>query len=512
MNFKNKTKTIILVAILIVAISATTSWATTNLSNQQQTSTHTERQISNNNSQRAKAQFANMTSAAETDFTRAADMSIHAVVHIKTKAPVQSSQQNFFGDPFFDFFFGPNQRQSPTPNPDNQEVQPLASGSGVIINKDGYIVTNNHVIEKATEIEVTLNDKRTLKAKLIGTDPSTDIALLKIEDGKEAFPYISFGNSDQVKVGEWVLAVGNPFNLTSTVTAGIVSAKARTIGIIGTDKYGRKSDKLSIESFIQTDAAINAGNSGGALVNTNGELIGINTAIYSKTGAYAGYGFAVPSNIVQKVVRDIKEHGVVQRALLNIKTSDITAEIAKEKGIKTLDGALVAEVIADGAADKAGLKAYDVINEVNGTIIKSSTELLEQMSQYSPGDNITIGYLRNNKQYQTNAKLTNIEGSTSIIETNKFTKDLGVQLKPINNTVKAAIGLKGGLEVTNLTTGKFSNAGIKRGFIILKINNVQMNTIKDFEKIYQQSLKNKKSLNILGIYPTNGNSVYYEVK
>lgn len=509
MNIVNKKTSILWLMLLIVAVSATTSWATQYINQQQESHPPTQGVV--HSSESAKARFASLTSAAETDFTLAAELSTHAVVHIKTKAPRQSSQQNFFGDPFFDFFFGPNQQRQ-APNSQQQENQPLASGSGVIINKEGYIVTNNHVIERAAEIEVTLNDKRTLKAKLIGTDPSTDIALLKIEDKKEDFPYISFGNSDQVKVGEWVLAVGNPFNLTSTVTAGIVSAKARNIGIIGTDKYGRKNNKLSIESFIQTDAAINSGNSGGALVNTNGELIGINTAIYSKTGAYAGYGFAVPANIVQKVVRDLKEHGVVQRALLNIKTTDITTEIAKEKNINTLDGALVAEVIADGAADKAGLKAYDVINKINGTVIKSSTELLEQISQYSPGDIITIGYIRDNKQLHTKAKLTNVEGSTNIIETNKFTQELGVQLKPINNTVKAAIGIKGGLEVTNLTQGVFEKAGIKRGYIILKINNKQMESIKDFEKIYTDSKRNKKALNIAGIYPTTGNVVYYEVK
>ncbi|PIE99418.1 MAG: deoxyribonuclease HsdR, partial [Paludibacter sp.] len=314
MNTK-RTKSFFLIVLLVITVSTITSWTTLQVissSKEDRKSSQSEMFRSN---QDAKVRFANATSGLETDFTVAADLSLHAVVHIKTKAIRHSSNsQNFFNDPFFEFFFGPQQKRQQQ-NPKEKAV-PMGSGSGVIISEDGYIVTNNHVVEGATEIEVTLNDKRTFKAELIGTDPSTDVALIKVE--AKDLPTIAFGNSDDIKVGEWVLAVGNPFNLTSTVTAGIVSAKARNIGIIGTDRYGRKKEKLSIESFIQTDAAINPGNSGGALVNTNGELIGINTAIASRTGSYAGYGFAVPTSIVKKVVTDLREHGVVQRALLGV--------------------------------------------------------------------------------------------------------------------------------------------------------------------------------------------------
>ena len=297
-----KTKTTIFLVALVIAVSAATTLATTYVQNKNNSTNLIEN--AENPNQNAKARFASAVQGIETDFTIAAELTVHAVVHVKTKAP-RRQQQDFFSDPFFDFFFGPQQRQQQqqqTP----EEAQPLGAGSGVIISNDGYIVTNNHVIEGASEIEVTLNDKRTFKAKLVGSDPSTDIALLKVEATN--LPNIPFGNSDNLKVGEWVLAVGNPFNLTSTVTAGIVSAKARNIGIIGTNRYGQRTSNLSIESFIQTDAAINPGNSGGALVNTKGELVGINTAIASQTGSYAGYGFAVPASIVQKVVTDLRQH------------------------------------------------------------------------------------------------------------------------------------------------------------------------------------------------------------
>jgi serine protease Do len=292
------------------------------------------------------ARFSQAGSGLETDFTLAAELSVHAVVHVKTKTPVQQMQMQQFGfpnDPFFQYFFGqPGQRQP------RQQEEPMqeASGSGVIISSDGYIVTNNHVVDKSKEIEVTLNDKRTFKAKLVGADPNTDIALLKIDADK--LPVILFGNSDSLKVGQWVLAVGNPFNLTSTVTAGIVSAKARNINII--------NSQMKIESFIQTDAAVNPGNSGGALVNTKGELVGINTAIASQTGSYAGYSFAVPVSIVKKVVADIRQYGVVQRAMLGVEISDINDKLAKEKGLKSLEGAYVGKVSDNSAAKKAGIK------------------------------------------------------------------------------------------------------------------------------------------------------------
>ena len=503
-----KTKTAILLVATVIAVSAATSWATTYVHNQNNSVEFL--QNPENPNLNAKARFASATRGIETDFTVAADLTVHAVVHVKTKAPrSRSSQQDFFGDPFFDFFFGPQQRQQQEPEQKPEEAQPLGAGSGVIISNDGYIVTNNHVIDGATEIEVTLNDKRSFKAKLIGTDTSTDIALLKI-DGSN-LPNIPFGNSDDLKVGEWVLAVGNPFNLTSTVTAGIVSAKARNIGIIGTNRYGQRTNNLSIESFIQTDAAINPGNSGGALVNTKGELVGINTAIASQTGSYAGYGFAVPSSIVQKVVTDLRQHGVVQRALLGVSISDITTENAKEKNLKVMDGALVGDVVSGGAADKAGIKKDDIINEINGVKVKSTAELQEQISRYRPGDKITVGFIRDNKQMRSNASLMNAEGTTDAIKNVVAPKELGIQLKPIDSTVKEALGIDSGLEVTSVVSGKFRDQGIQQGYIILKINNQTMSSVNDFEKVYNDASKSKKALNIAGVYPTSGKIAYYKV-
>ncbi|NLO71244.1 MAG: Do family serine endopeptidase [Porphyromonadaceae bacterium] len=507
---ERKSRTSLFMVLLIIAVSAATSWATTFIQNKNYGVEFIET-TNQSNQQEIKARFANAQRAFETDFTVAAELSVHAVVHVKTKAVRQQRQNDFFSDPFFEFFFGPQQRgqRNPQQQQNPGEAVPLGAGSGVIISNDGYVVTNNHVIDGASEIEITLNDKRSFKAKLIGTDPSTDIALLKV-DGKD-LPYISFGDSDNIKVGEWVLAVGNPFNLTSTVTAGIVSAKARNLGIIGTDRYGRRTEKLSIESFIQTDAAINPGNSGGALVNTKGELVGINTAIASQTGSYAGYGFAVPTSIVKKVVTDLREHGVVQRALLGVSIGDITTEVAKEKNIKVLNGALVADVVSGGAAEKAGIKADDVINEVNGVKVNSTAELQEQVSRYRPGDKITLGFVRNNKQMKVNVTLMNAEGTMDVVSTNKFQQDLGVQLKPISDTVKEALGIDTGLEVVT-SSGKFREQGIQQGYIILKINNRNMASVKDFENVYNDAQKSNKTLNIAGVYPTTGKITYYKIE
>lgn len=307
-------------------------------------------------------------SFAPVDFTEAAERSVEAVVHVKTKY----YQQQQYVDPFYQFFFGrPQQSQQPSA---------MASGSGVILSDDGYIVTNNHVIEGARDIEVVLNDKRTYAAQLIGRDPNTDLALLKIEATN--LPVITIGNSDDLKVGEWVLAVGNPFNLTSTVTAGIVSAKARSINILQAD--------MKIESFIQTDAAVNPGNSGGALVNTKGELVGINTAIASQTGSYAGYAFAIPTAIMQKVVGDLRQFGSVQRALLGIRMMDINQEVKDHFGLESMEGVYVAEVVSGTAADKAGMKSGDVIVQVDGRSINSSNQLQEQIGRKNPGDQIVV--------------------------------------------------------------------------------------------------------------------------
>ncbi|WP_297100297.1 trypsin-like peptidase domain-containing protein, partial [uncultured Draconibacterium sp.] len=340
------------------------------------------------------ARFVNYPADSEQqlpDLTFAAEKSIHAVVHIATKS-VRTGQWSS-GNPFLDEFFG-LQRQQP-------QVQ-QGFGSGVIMSDDGFIITNNHVIEDAQEIKVILNDKREFDARLVGTDPSTDIALLKIEAND--LPYLTYGNSDNLKLGEWVLAVGNPFNLTSTVTAGIISSQGRNLGI--------NQDQYRIESFIQTDAAVNPGNSGGALVNQQGNLVGINTAIASRTGSYTGYSFAVPVSIVKKVVKDLKEFGEVQRALLGVNIGDVNAEIAEELNLDKVEGVYIGGVVANGAANEAGIKEEDVIISVDGDKVKTAAELQEKVSQYRPGDNVDIVVIRDNEKKQFTVTLRNKHGDT----------------------------------------------------------------------------------------------------
>jgi len=492
MNVSQKTKLLGLF-LAVVAISIATNLTTDYISkNRSKENTVKENQVPS-----SYANFARAASAMETDFTVAAELSVHAVVHVKTKTPMRAQRFGGFDDPFFEFFFGlPQQRPQEAPMQES-------SGSGVIISNDGYIVTNNHVIDNSKEIEVTLNDKRTFKAKLVGTDPNTDIALIKID--AEKLPVILFGNSDSLKVGEWVLAVGNPFNLTSTVTAGIVSAKARNINII--------NSKMKIESFIQTDAAVNPGNSGGALVNTRGELVGINTAIASQTGSYAGYAFAVPTSIVQKVVSDIRQFGVVQRAVLGVSMGDITDKLAKEKNLKTMEGAYVDEVVENSAAEKAGIKKEDVITKVNGVDVKSAAQLQEQIGRYSPGDKVSITVLRNNKEITLNAELKNRQGNTSVVSSDANTDMLGAEFKEISAKLKNQFQLEYGIEVKSVSKGKFQQAGIKPGFIIVKINNQAIRSVDDIESALDAAINTSdqfKVLNIAGIYP-NGKVSYYAI-
>ena len=447
------------------------------------------------------AKFANAASAMETDFTLAAELSIHAVVHVKTKTPMKVQQfGGGFNDPFFEYFFGrPQQGEQPKEAPMQE-----GSGSGVIITNDGYIVTNNHVIDKSAEIEVTLNDKRTFKAKLIGTDPNTDIALIKID--AEKLPVITFGNSDLLKVGEWVLAVGNPFNLTSTVTAGIVSAKARNINII--------NSQMKIESFIQTDAAVNPGNSGGALVNTRGELVGINTAIASQTGTYAGYAFAVPVSIVEKVVDDLRKFGVVQRAVLGVEISDINDKLSKDKNLKTMEGAYVGKVGDESAAKSAGVKEGDIINNINGVPVKSVAELQEQIGRYRPGDKITIEVVRNNSATKLNVQLKNRQGNMGVVTSQNSTEILGATFKEVDVKTKQQLGIEYGIEIKSLNKGKLADAGIKPGFIILKINNQPIQSADDVQAAFDSVINNgdskDKALYIAGAYP-NGKVMYYAI-
>ena len=385
--------------------------------------------------------------AALPDLTFAAEKSIHAVVHIATQSVRGGGWSS--GNPFFDEFFGLR----------NQQPQ-LAQGfgSGVIISENGYIVTNNHVIEDAQNIKVILNDKREFEAKLVGTDPSTDIALLKI-DAKD-LSFLTYGDSNALKLGEWVLAVGNPFNLTSTVTAGIVSSLGRNLRI--------NEDQYSIESFIQTDAAVNPGNSGGALVNQQGNLVGINTAIASRTGSYAGYSFAVPVTIVKKVVNDLKEYGEVQRALLGVNISDVNAERAKELKLEKVEGVYIGGVPENGAAKQAGIKEGDVIIQIDGEPIKNTAELQEKISQYRPGDNVKVVVIRDTEKKQFTVTLRNKQGDTQIVRNDDSA--FGAEFEAVSEKEKEKLEINSGIKITKLDNGKLKNSGMKEGFIITHVN------------------------------------------
>lgn len=421
-----------------------------------------------------------------TDFTSAAEATVPSVVHVTTKYTQQQGYNSQFFDPF-NFFWG-----NPVPQ---QPRQQQSTGSGVIISEDGYIVTNNHVIDNADEVSVTLDDKTSYTAKVIGTDPSTDLALLKVE--AKGLPFSSYGNSDDVRVGEWVLAVGNPFNLTSTVTAGIVSAKARNIHILPDQKF-------PIESFIQTDAAVNPGNSGGALVNTKGELIGINAAIASNTGSYSGYSFAIPVNIVKKVVDDLLEFGTVQRGFIGVSIRDLDAEFAKEKSIKTLSGVYVSGLTTDGAAETAGIKEGDIITSINGVAVKSSPELQEQVGRYRPGDKIAVTVVRDNEQKVIPVVLRNKEGNTKVIK-NEAVNLLGASLESASDSELSKLGIDSGVKVKELQTGKLKSAGLREGFIITSIDNRPVRSAGEV----MQYLDNKKGgVLIEGVYP-NGMRAYY---
>lgn len=448
-------------------------------------------------------QLASLTAEGYPDFTKAAENSINAVVHIKStiKAQASSSRQRVI-DPF-DFFFGFGDR--------GQQMEPQPSvgfGSGVIISKDGYIITNNHVIDKANDIEVTLNDNSKYTAKLIGTDPNTDIALIKIE-GKE-FHYVPFGDSDNLKVGEWVLAIGNPFNLTSTVTAGIVSAKGR--GGISPGADGN----MQIQSFIQTDAAINRGNSGGALVNTQGQLIGINTAIYSQTGDFAGYGFAVPISIAGKVAADLKEYGTVQRAMLGVSIQDISvmkeSKPEQTKGIEINEGVYVGGFSDRSAAKESGVEEGDVITAVNGVKTRGVGELQDQISRHRPGDKVKLAIKRGKTDKTIEVTLKNATGNTSIVKKTDGIANAGAAFKELSAEKKKQYGISFGVEVAGVDNdGKFKKGGVSKGFIILKINNQAVSSPEEVEKIIDTVGKsNDKVLFIAGFYP-NGRTTYYAI-
>ena len=430
------------------------------------------------------------------DLTQAAEKSVHAVVHITTKMKAQSYGGS--DNPLYDFFFGPR-GNSPQPRGYNQEPEyNMGAGSGVIIGSEGYIVTNNHVIEDADNIEVVLNDSRKFTAKVIGRDPNTDIALVKI-DAKD-LPYLTWGNSESLKLGEWVLAVGNPFNLTSTVTAGIVSAKSRSIGIM--------SGQMPLESFIQTDAAVNPGNSGGALVNASGELVGINAAIASRTGSYSGYSFAVPSSIAHKVVDDLKQFGGVQRALLGVEMKPVDDDLAKEKNLGKIEGVYVVRITDDGAARQAGIKAGDVITAVNGNQVNAPQQLQEQIGKYRPGDKVAITVKRNGDLKQYDVVLRNTKGDTSIVK--ESFSILGAEFGPITEKDKERLKIDEGIQVINLSNGKLKEAGVKIGFIITDINKSSVSSVEDVKRVLSQS-SNKKPILVEGVYP-GGEWTYYVFK
>lgn len=409
------------------------------------------------------------------DLTTAAENAVNSVVYIKvtTNGKTQTIQ---YSDPFEDFFGdffgrgngGRQQRQIQTP-------KQTGAGSGVILTEDGYIVTNNHVVENADEMTVKLNDNREFKARIIGTDKSTDLALIKIE--AKGLQPIKVGNSNDLKLGEWVLAIGNPFSLTSTVTAGIVSAKARTLN----------ATPGSIDSFIQTDAAINPGNSGGALVNAKGELVGINAMLYSQTGSFSGYGFAIPTAIMNKVVADLRKYGTVQRALLGIAGTDVSNYIdqQKEKGkdvdLGTVNGIYVAEVSADGAASEGGMKEGDVITAIDGKKIEKFGELQELLTNHRPGDKVKVTYLRDKKQHTTELILRNIQGTTTAVQT-LDTDSMGAALRPLTSSEKDELNLPYGLMVSAIRDGKLKDAGITKGLIIMKVNDREMRTNADFDE------------------------------
>ena len=508
---KQTTKNILGVAAIVLLSSGVAGLTTYKMLNKEKPAAFSELFQQNPNNLLPAAFHA--TDAQPVDLTQAAESSLHAVVHIR--ATQLSKTQTVQEQPdIFDFFFGDGrgrQRQIQT--------QPrVGFGSGVIISKDGYIVTNNHVVEGADEITVKLNDDRELKGRIIGTDPSTDLALIKIEG--DDFPTIPVGDSDQLKVGEWVLAVGNPFNLNSTVTAGIVSAKARSIG-----SSASNGQAANIQSFIQTDAAINQGNSGGALVNAKGELVGINSVLSSPTGAYAGYGFAIPTSIMTKVIADLKQYGTVQRALLGIRGGSIgsslmddrqpidksgktLADKAKELGV--VEGVWVSEIVENGSAAGADIKVDDVIIGVDNKKVSNMADLQEALAKHRPGDKVKVKLMRDKKEKTVEVTLKNEQGTTKIVK-DAGMEILGAAFKELPDDLKKQLNLGYGLQVTGVSSGKMSDAGVRKGFIILKANDQPMRKVSDLEEVMKAAVKSPNQVLFLtGVFPS-GKRGYFAV-
>lgn len=409
-------------------------------------------------------------SSSPTNFTTAAKVVTPAVVNIKATSSVDLDWwSNEYGG---------------------------SSGSGVIISPDGYIITNNHVVEEGNSLEVTLNDKRTFAATLIGTDPMTDLALLKIESQK--LPYLVFGNSDSILVGEWVLAVGNPFNLESTVTAGIVSAKGRSIDIL--------EGEYKIESFIQTDAAVNPGNSGGALVNTNGELVGINTAIITRSGRYEGYSFAIPANLARKIIYDIKEFGTVQRGMLGIGIDPVDDKLAKDLGLESVEGVYISRITPKSGAYDAGLMRGDVIISINGTKTRTIPELQEKVARFRPGNSVSVEYIRKGKKYKTNVVLKNKSNNTSIVGNESLLKDLGFELRDLTGAEKQTLKVNGAYVLSIVRGSKIERTNMDPGFIITKINDNEITGVEDVIKVLENA---SGKIMLEGIYESYPGEYYY---
>lgn len=482
------------VVALVTAILVVFAYTKTNVSTQQvimgeKLPVHLATQVINGNQQ-----------GELPDLTLAADKSVHAVVHIQVKMEQEMDMGIGQDNPLYYFFYGPGQRPG-SGGQDPRQRQPqyaMASGSGVILSPDGYIVTNNHVVDGAVNVDVILDDNRKFTAKVIGRDPNTDIALVKVD--ADNLPYLTWGNSDVLKLGEWVLAVGNPFNLTSTVTAGIVSAKSRSIGIM--------SGQMPLESFIQTDAAVNPGNSGGALVNTNGDLVGINSAIASQTGSYSGYSFAVPASIAQKVVYDLKKYGEVQRAVLGVMMRTVNDSIGKANDLEKMEGAYVINTTEDGAAGEAGITEGDIIVSIDGAQVNTSSQLQEQIGRYNPGDKIKVGIIRKGDLKEISVVLRNMKGDMSIVK--EPSSALGAEFGPVSENDRAKLRINEGVQVTKLFDGKLKDSGMKTGFIITEINKIPVSSKEDIERVYMRS-DSKKPILVEGFYADKGYA-YYVIK
>ncbi len=440
------------------------------------------------------------------DFTAASVAATPAVVHIKTKTKAKQVTNNIprgrnpfadlFGDDRLDEFFnGPQSRVIP---------EQRASGSGVVVSEDGYIVTNNHVIDGADEINITLSNKRSYKATLVGADPSSDIAVLKVDS--KSLPYLVYGNSDEVKLGQWVLAVGYPLTLDVTVTAGIISAKSRSIGI------NSRQSNSPVESFLQTDAAVNPGNSGGALINTDGQLIGINSAIASPTGSYAGYSYAIPVNIVKKIVNDLVKFGTVQRAYLGImySTESLSEDQKKKYSIADDEGVLVTEVPAGGSAASAGIKIGDFVTKVNGVRVTTGPEMVEQVTRFKPGDKITLTYLRNGKETTSNLLLKNKAGNTDLVKTESMVDRLGADLEALDKKTAAAYDLPGGVVIKKIKDGGLlSRTKIQEGYAITSVNGVVVKTVEDLQSVLEKF--KGSTVKLEGVYPGYESTYGYQL-